>query len=120
MERIHLSLLGFATVLVLSCVLAAPASATAPQDAETDPPRAEAGLDQEVQRNASVLLDGSQSFSPDGELVEYVWYVTTPDGGTITPDCDSADCSLANFQASELGEYEVMLAVEDEQGRRQT
>ncbi|WP_144060730.1 PKD domain-containing protein [Salinarchaeum sp. Harcht-Bsk1] len=96
-------------------------AAIAPADATAgEPPRAEAGLDQEVQRNASVLLDGSQSFAPDGEIVEYVWYVTTPDGGTITPDCDSADCSLASFQAPELGEYEVLLAVEDDDGRRQT
>ena len=118
-RRAALLLVCLVTVL-LAGVFAAPAGGTAAQDAGTEPPRAEAGLDQEVQRNASVLLDGSQSFSPEGELVEYAWYVTTPDGGTINPACDSADCSLANFRARELGEYEVMLAVEDEEGRRQT
>jgi len=120
MQRSAALLLVCLVTVLLAGVFAAPAGGTAAQDAGTEPPRAEAGLDQEVQRNASVLLDGSQSFSPEGELVEYAWYVTTPDGGTINPACDSADCSLANFRARELGEYEVMLAVEDEEGRRQT
>jgi hypothetical protein len=116
-----------ALLVVLGAAAVAPAvaiadasSANTTQQDEDGFPRAEAGLDQTVQRNASVLLDATESHSPSGEIVEYSWYITSPSGTTIIPDCDSTDCGQARFRAPELGEYEVMVAVEDDDGRRAT
>ncbi|GAB3684853.1 hypothetical protein GCM10028857_14420 [Salinarchaeum chitinilyticum] len=95
--------------------VAAPAATTESEPPE--PPQAVAGLDQTVERNASVLLDATQSFSPDGELVAYDWHITTPTGGNVDPTCDSSDCGLAHFRASELGEYAVTVTVTDDAGQ---
>jgi hypothetical protein len=43
--------------------------------AANEPPLADAGLDQTVDRGATVLLDGTGSRDPDGEIVSYQWTV---------------------------------------------
>jgi len=100
------------SVALLAVVLAA----SPPVAAQEERPRAEAGLDQHVSRNASVLLDASESWSPNGELTAYEWTIEAPNGTTVDPSCDVASCRLAQFPASELGTYTVTLDVEDETG----
>jgi hypothetical protein len=38
-----------------------------------DPPRADAGPDQNVDEETTVILDGSNSFDPDGGIESYLW-----------------------------------------------
>lgn len=94
--------------------------AVAPSEPPEEGPRAEAGVDQTVPRNATVLLDGTQSWSPDGELVNYEWRVESPTNRTVEPVCETESCRLARFRAPEYGAYDVQLTVEDEVGRTQT
>jgi hypothetical protein len=117
MQRTWLETVGcIALALLLASSLVGAVSADAAQDGE-EFPRAEAGLDQTVEQNASVLLDGSESFSPEGEIVSYDWAIGTPNGSRISPSCDSADCSLSRFRVPELGQYNVTLTVTDDDGR---
>jgi hypothetical protein len=119
MQRRWLGTVGCIAVLVLLAGgLAGAVGADVEQD--DDFPRAEAGLDQTVEQNASVLLDGSESFSPSGELVAYEWAIETPNGSTTTPNCDSPDCSRARFRVPELGQYNVTLTVTDDDGRERS
>lgn len=94
--------------------------AVAPFEQSEEGPRAEAGVDQTVPRNATVLLDGTQSWSPGGELTGYEWRVESPVNRTVEPECETESCRLARFRAPEYGTYDVQLTVEDEAGRTQT
>lgn len=114
-------------LLMLGAAVAVPAAGASPsatpvssQSGSAEPPEAVAGLDQTVERNASVLLDATQSFSPDGEITAYDWTITSPSGGSVDPTCDSADCGLAHFRAPELGEYSVTVTVTDDAGQEAT
>jgi len=113
--------------LLVCAVAAAPAIASSPaataatgQSAPEGAPQAEAGLDQTVERNASVLLDATQSHSPEGEIVSYDWTITSPSGDAITQTCDSTDCGLAHFRVPELGDYTVSVTVTDDDGQTAT
>lgn len=77
-------------------------------------PFANAGLDQTVERNVTVYLDGGGSYDPDGELVDYTWRIRTPDGDETTPAC--ADCENTEFTPNETGRFNVTLAVRDDDG----
>lgn len=74
-------------------------------------PLADAGLDQEVTKSATVLLDGTGSRDPDGQITSYRWSIRTPSGDTITPDC--ADCNRTRFTPTETGRYRVTITVTD-------
>lgn len=89
---------------------------TAANDAalENEAPLADAGLDQEVTKGATVLLDGTGSRDPDGRIASYRWAIWTPGNDTITPDC--ADCNRTRFTPTETGRYRVTLTVTDEGG----
>lgn len=80
-----------------------------------DEPLADAGLDQSVDQNATVLLDGTGSTPGTGEIESYNWSVQTPAGATFDP-CDGSDCARSSFQAFQPGVYEVTLDIRDETG----
>lgn len=101
-------------VAALLVVAAASASVAAHEVAENDPPLADAGLDQRVERGTVVWLDGGGSVDPDGELVAHEWSIRTPDGREIEPDDPTAVSTT--FTASTVGRYEVTLTVTDEHG----
>jgi len=100
-----LRVLGFLAVL-----LAVPTTAAV----VTGAPFANAGLDQTVEVNRTVYLDGSGSYDPDGRIVEYAWDIDTPDGSERTPDC--AGCARTQFEPTQTGRYNVTLQVEDDDG----
>ena len=79
-----------------------------------EPPLADAGLDQEVTKGATVLLDGTGSRDPDGQLDQYRWMIRTPGNATITPAC--VDCPRTEFTPTEIGRYAVTLTVTDDEG----
>lgn len=96
-------------VLLVSVVLAASGVAAGGQ-----PPLADAGLDQEVQQDQSVIIDGTGSRAPDGSIAQYAWRIESPTGATFTPAC--ADCARSHFDASKVGTYTVTLTVTDQDG----
>ena len=82
-------------------------------------PYSEAGDDQVVVRDATVFLDGSESFDADGELVEWDWFLLSApihSRSEILKDEDNP--ALASFQADRDGEYTLSLQVIDDDGLR--
>lgn len=59
-------------------------------------------------------LDGGASSSPGGDIVEYIWSVTAPDG--ILHTLDGEDGVETTFMASIAGVYKFSLDVEDATG----
>lgn len=98
-----------AVILVVATL--APYGAAA---AGNEPPLADAGLDQTVERGATVYLDGTGSVDPDGRIADYEWSVETPDGRTIEPA--NATAGRTEFAADRLGRYAVTLVVTDDEG----
>jgi hypothetical protein len=81
---------------------------------ENSAPLVEAGLDQQVEQNTTVYLDAGGSLDPDGSVTSYRWEITAPDGSTTAPDCPT--CSLTQFRPSRAGQYNVTVAVTDDDG----
>lgn len=79
-----------------------------------EPPVADAGLDQSVERNATVYLDGGGSYGTDTEITDYRWSVAAPNGTVFEPDCPT--CERTRFRAAETGQYNVTVTVTDETG----
>ncbi|WP_242493370.1 PKD domain-containing protein, partial [Haloarcula hispanica] len=94
------------SVLALSALLGGTAVA-----AENQPPLADAGLDQSVEREMSVQLDANGSRDPDGTIESVEWSIETPDGATRTPDCQT--CVQTTFSPAETGQYNVTVTVTD-------
>lgn len=76
---------------------------------QNQPPVAIAGDDQQFEYNGTsveVTLDGSKSFDPDGEIVEYIWY----DTGVCPQDryqfIEQPDFSGENFDWTNVKEYQ--------------
>ncbi|MDG6221567.1 MAG: PKD domain-containing protein, partial [Candidatus Thermoplasmatota archaeon] len=65
------------------------------------------GLTEVLKDNRRVWFDGSQSIDPDGEIVEYRWYLE--DNTTLSG-------ILVNHVFSEIGDYYIWLDVEDDEG----
>ncbi|WP_266076814.1 PKD domain-containing protein [Haladaptatus caseinilyticus] len=82
--------------------------------AANEPPLVDAGLDQEVARGATVLLNANESYDPNGEIEHFEWSITTPDGQTIAPDCPT--CPRTQFRPTSVGTYTVSVTVTDEDG----
>lgn len=100
-------------ILVALLVVGASVPVAAVDDGN-EPPLVDAGLDQEVDRDATVYLDGTGSRDPDGELTNWNWRIETPDGRTVTPSDPSAP--RTQFEPTGVGEYAVTLTVTDDDG----
>ena len=81
-----------------------------------EPPVADAGLDQAVERNATVYFDAGGSYDPDGEVAGYNWAVVAPNGTEFEPDC--VTCERTSFRATQTGQYNVTVTVTDGTGMR--
>jgi len=97
------------SVFALSALLGGTAVATGNQ-----PPLADAGLDQSVERGATVQLDANGSRDPDGTVERVEWAIETPDGSTRTPDCPT--CVQTTFSPADTGQYNVTVTVTDAAG----
>ncbi|WP_254544273.1 PKD domain-containing protein [Halomarina pelagica] len=100
-------LLILASVLSLSVT---PAVGLAPDER----PLADAGLDQRVERGATVILDATGSRDPGGHIDRYEWAIRTPSNRSVEPR-DPTD-PRTTFVASETGRYEVTVTVTDDDG----
>ncbi len=75
-------------------------------------PIADAGDDISIKPNVLGLLDGTASYDPDGEEITYLWQIiSTPEGATAQLYKDTED--EAYIKADLLGEYSIMLTVDD-------
>ena len=101
------------SLLALSALLGGTAMA-----AENQPPLADAGLDQSVERETTVQLDANGSRDPDGTIEEVEWSIETPDGTSRTPDCPT--CVQTTFSPAETGQYNVTVTVTDDDGVSQS
>jgi len=82
--------------------------------ADNEPPLVDAGVDQEVPVNATVVLDAGDSRDPDGNIQSYEWRIETPDGAQATPGCPS--CERTEFTVQQTGTYSATLTVTDDDG----
>lgn len=87
---------------------------TFPYAASTEAPLADAGLDQTVTKGATVQLDATGSRDPDGSIEAFQWEILAPDGQSLTPEC--ATCGQTTSTAVEVGTYEVIITVTDDDG----
>ena len=81
----------------------------------SDPPLADAGLDQTVPPGTTVHLDANGSRDPDGRLTSVHWRIDGPAGSSATPDCRS--CRQTTFSPTTVGQYNVTLTVTDDDGQ---
>ncbi|WP_135807310.1 PKD domain-containing protein [Halorussus marinus] len=102
---------SLAAILVLVVV---PTAVGATVPAATDAPLADAGLDQEVNKGATVHLDGTGSRDPDGEIGTYRWTIRAPSNKSVTPNCRT--CPRTSFVPAEVGRYSVTLTVVADDG----
>ncbi len=79
------------------------------------PPNAVPGGPYEADEGQSIVLDGSGSDDPDGEIVSWAW--TTPDAGVTLGDVDPVAPAKTTFVAEDDGEYTVSLEVCDDDGQ---
>lgn len=92
---------------------------TAATVTETDrPPVARAALDQTVPVGRVAYLDAGGSFDPDGEVVDYHWSVTGPDGRVVS--LDGSDDARATFTPRSTGIYTARVTVTDDGGATRT
>ncbi|WP_276257465.1 PKD domain-containing protein [Haloglomus litoreum] len=104
-----------ARLVPLVLLVAAATVATGGVVGAEEPPLADAGLDQQVQQNATVLLDAAGSRDPDGEIRSYSWTIETPDGRTVRPA--DPDAARTSFVARQPGRYEATVTVTGEDGQ---
>jgi hypothetical protein len=75
------------------------------------PPIAVAGENQEITVGETTILDGSGSYDPDGEIVEYEWRGLAQNPTII--DLDGANTNTASFVTDVPGNYVFTLTVTD-------
>ncbi|MBX2798449.1 MAG: PKD domain-containing protein [Myxococcales bacterium] len=81
-------------------------------DAPNEGPVANAGPDQNVRTGDRVTLNGTLSYDPDGDELEYRWtLVSKPAGSTATLNDDTSQ--LPQFTADVTGAYVAELQVRD-------
>jgi chitinase len=80
---------------------------------ENRPPLAEGGSSRTVAVDSNVMLDGRESFDPDGDSIGYRWEILS---GPTTPAIAGNGSPSAFFVPRAAGEYEVQLTVIDPAG----
>jgi hypothetical protein len=82
-------------------------------------PHANAGTGSYYPMGATVTLDGSLSFDPDGSIGSYRWTVRVrPAGSTAVPDDE--DAATTTFTPDDVGSYLLDLRVTDDSKNRDT
>ena len=74
-------------------------------------PVADAGVDKGTFVGQSIVLDGSGSFDPDSDLLEFSWTLTAPDGNAAALSAETT--VFPNFTPTVAGTYTATLTVND-------
>jgi PKD repeat protein len=82
---------------------------------ENSPPVASAGNDSTVHVGATVTLDGSSSYDPDGDDLSYAWSLDSKPAQS-TAALDNPTAMAPSFVADTVGDYHVSLVVTDSNG----
>ncbi|MEF8758120.1 MAG: PKD domain-containing protein, partial [Halobacteriales archaeon] len=104
-------------LFVVALVVASPSGVAADGD-DNEAPLVDAGLDQQVDPGARVMLDGGATRDPDGRVVSYSWSIESPNGTTTRPACPT--CERTSFRATQRGVYAVTLSATDDDGATAT
>lgn len=101
-------------VLTISISLLLMGSGTIHVTGPNRAPIAIAGMDMNVARHATVFLDGSKSYDPDGDKITYEWKVLAAPQN-IPPRIFAGQRTMKNcrFRADILGTYMIALTVYD-------
>jgi hypothetical protein len=99
--------------LVLAAVVLTSCGENGLLSGDNRPPRADAGDDGQVLAGDSLRLDGSNSYDPDEDRLEFAWTFVD---GPVWVGIDSADAAQALVRLSEAGRYSFRLTVSDEHG----
>ena len=81
-------------------------------------PVAEAGNNQNVILGSGVMLNGSDSYDPDGDVITFLWTLTKPVNSSAT--IDSPESAELTFIPDVSGTYTVSLTVTDPDGLTHT
>lgn len=82
---------------------------------ENRSPAAAAGADRVTHINLPTVLDGSASFDPDGDLLDFLWTIAAqPPGNAGT--LSAADTATPFFTPTAAGDYTLRLTVSDGRG----
>jgi lysophospholipase L1-like esterase len=84
------------------------------------PPVADAGLDQQVNAGATVLLDGTRSFDADGAISTYAWLQTSGPAVVLAGSTSAKASFIAPAAAISSATLTFQLAVTDSLGRQST
>jgi hypothetical protein len=80
--------------------------------AANEGPVSNAGPDQTVEVNDRVVLNGSSSYDPDGDVLAFSWVLVSTPGGSVA-SLDAPTTALPQFTADIPGLYVVELVVSD-------
>ena len=89
-----------------------PVTVTITAETENSAPVANAGNDQTGYTGQVITLDGSNSYDPDGDLLQYTWSVVSQPAGSSSSLSDTATAS-PSFTPDVAGDYVFSLVVSD-------
>jgi hypothetical protein len=98
-------IISIAIILLLTLPLSVPSflqNVLAPEQQVKQPPIVNAAPDQMVNEGDRVILNGTGSFDPDGEIVSYAWGVEDSDDEAPPVSLNGQNTYIATFTAPKI------------------
>jgi hypothetical protein len=99
------TIISIAIILLLTLPISVPSflqNVLAPEQQVKQPPIVNAGPDQMVNEGDRVILNGTGSFDPDGEIVSYAWGVEDSDDEAPPVSLNGQNTYIATFTAPKI------------------
>lgn len=103
--KIATTIISPVIILLLTLSLSVPSflqNVLAPEQQVKHPPIVNGGPDQMVNEGDRVILNGTGSFDPDGEIVSYAWGVEDSDDEAPTVSLNGQNTYIATFTAPKV------------------